>query len=112
MAAIWTEVCGDILPKPSKLELPRRKKLLPRLKDTFGRDIEQWRAYCQRIRSAPALIGQTKSGWRASIDWALEPKNAAKVLEGNYDAGRNNGSAGSGTVRPTEVLREMFDGNG
>lgn len=86
MVAVWNEVCGDVLPR-AKADIPasRQAKLRGRLADEMGGSVATWRAFCQRVRAAPHLIGESKGEWRASLDWCLEPKNMGKVLEGNFD---------------------------
>ncbi len=86
MVAVWNEVCGDVLPRAQDdISDSRQSKLRLRLADRMGGSIDTWRAFCQRVRAAPHLIGGTNGDWRASLDWCLEPKNMDKVLEGNYD---------------------------
>lgn len=85
MGAIWREVCGDVLPVPRGLDRNRQSALRRRFVDTFSSDMEQWRAFCQRVRGSPFLTGENQSGWRADLDFMLKPKNANKLLEGGYD---------------------------
>lgn len=86
MVAVWNEVCGDVLPRAmDEISDSRQSKLRLRLADRMGGSIDTWRAFCQRVRAAPHLIGESKGEWRASLDWCLEPKNMGKVLEGNFD---------------------------
>lgn len=86
MVAVWNEVCGDVLPR-AKDTIPdaRQTKLRLRLADEMGGSIDAWRAYCERVRAAPFLIGQVKSDFRVGLDWCLNPTNMGKVLEGNFD---------------------------
>lgn len=85
MAVIWREVCGDVLPVPRALGKTRQRSLRLRFVDTFSRDIDQWRKFCERVRGSPFLTGQNRDGWRADLDFMLKPKNANKLLEGGYD---------------------------
>lgn len=39
----------------------------------------------ERAARSDFLGGKNKRGWRASVDWLLEPDNFQKVLEGTYD---------------------------
>jgi len=85
MASIWRDVCGDVLPVPRGLDKGRQAALRRRFSDTFGRSLDQWRDFCQRVRGSPFLTGENSSGWRADLDFMLKPKNANKLLEGGYD---------------------------
>ena len=80
---IWNEICGDVLPKAKLGVTAREVKLRRRLAEDFHGQLEEWRAFCLTIRASPLLCGE-KGDWRASIDWVLEPRNVAKILEGNY----------------------------
>lgn len=89
MADIWNEICGE-LPNVRKVSGQRAKTATKRLKEEFGNDLEQWRAYCMRIRDAPHLMGQNDRGWTADFDWVLEPRNLTRITEGNYDRRKQN----------------------
>ncbi len=103
MMEIWNEVCVPaVLAKAVKLHDTRRKQLALRLKEDFGNDLEQWRAYCQRIAASEFLTGRVAPGpnrdkpFKADIDWVLTPANLAKIVEGNY-GGQPNGANGQDT---------------
>jgi hypothetical protein len=51
-----------------------------------------WRRYFGLVRESPLLMGEGKSGWRASLGWLVCRANMAKVLAGEYPA-REGGSA-------------------
>ena len=98
---IWNEVCCPAgLAEAIKMPSGRAKGLAGRLKEDFGNDWDQWRAYCQRIASSEFLTGRASPGpdrdkpFKADIDWVLEPANLAKIVEGKYDdrSGGPNGS--------------------
>lgn len=63
-----------------------------RMKSVGG--LEGWRVFVEKAAKAPHLIGKSRAGWFASLDWLTNPTNFAKVMEGNYDqhAPRNSGS--------------------
>lgn len=46
-----------------------------------------WESLLMEIQGSPFLQGKTstKNGWRATLDWAIGPKNLSKILAGNYD---------------------------
>lgn len=84
MFAMWKQICQS-LPLPRKLDPDRITKLHNRWKDSFEKSLEQWEAFCRRVEGAPWLTGQNDSGWKATIDWVLQPINLRKIEEGNYD---------------------------
>jgi len=50
------------------------------------------------IGSSPFLIGESKTGWKVSYDWAIKIDNYMKILEGQYkDAGTGDGAGPSKT---------------
>ena len=81
MLSVWREECGDALGSPTKASDSRITKCSARLRNELEGDLENWRSVCRRIRRSAFLTEK----WKATIDWALEPKNLLKVLEGNYD---------------------------
>lgn len=85
MFVIWRGLFELVWPKDTALPPARVKKLNTRLIDTFGGDIEQWRQFCQTVAATPFLVGEGPKGWRASLNWLLEPAHIAKVVAGNYD---------------------------
>lgn len=91
MAQIWNGLCGAAgLAEVVKLHDTRRKQLGKRLVEDFDNDMEQWRAYCQRIAASEFLTGRAPPGpdrdkpFKADIDWVLKPANLAKIVEGKY----------------------------
>jgi hypothetical protein len=90
MADIWNETCGEATAPVRKVDGNRAKTAAKRLKEEFGNDLEQWRAYCMRIREAPHLTGNNDRGWTANFDWVLKPDNLTKITEGNYDRRKQN----------------------
>jgi len=85
MMAVWEDIVGKVLPVPRHLTQQRLQASRVRFTESFGADIEKWRAFVTRIAAAPLLIGDNGRGWRADYDWVLKPANLAKILEGNYD---------------------------
>ena len=61
----------------------RRKQLLDHLlQNVFSGQIESWQNYCSLIANSRFLTGQNPNGFKVTLDWALVPDNAYKVLEG------------------------------
>ena len=102
ITAEWNEVCGNRLPVAQKLTADRRRHIKARLQEP-GRDLAWWRDYFRRIAASEFCCGGSDgTGWRASIDWAIQSEaTVIKVLEGQYDtrAAKPKG------YRPAEILR-------
>lgn len=83
---LWNAVCGDVLPRVSKLTDQRRRKVLARIAESKDRHSEDWwRSYFERIRASPFLCGSGSRGWRADFDWAVRSEQVVvSVLEGKY----------------------------
>lgn len=90
MMEIWNTEAPPEVPRVRKVSEARARKLSARLAEDLGGDLEQWRALVRSLGEMPLLVGKAGSGWVASLDWLAEPRNIAKVLEGNY---RRPGSA-------------------
>lgn len=68
-------------------------KSLPRVKvwtdsrDQAAKRIkpEDWPTICEKVEASDFLSGRSGRWTSCSIDWALNPKNATKILEGTYD---------------------------
>jgi hypothetical protein len=96
MLAVWRKECGDVLPVPRSLDRDRVSGCQARFRDSFSRDLDQWRALCREIRQSSFCCGKGSSGWQADFDWALRPKSIRNVLEGKY-RDRPSRSRGNGT---------------
>jgi hypothetical protein len=83
---IWNTTLGDVLQRVFKLTEARKATLRGRLSDLGS--LDDFTAYCQKIRSTPFLVGDGQKGWRATFDWTVKQANMAKVLEGNYEIPR------------------------
>ena len=65
--------------------------------DKARRDPAWWRAFFERVKACPLLMGKVEgrggaAPFRASLDWLVKPTNFGKVLNGNFDpqgAGRS-----------------------
>jgi len=85
--------CG--LPQASKLTPDRQRKIMARLRD-YG--LEGWNQALANIDRSSFLTGQNDRGWRASLDFLIQPASFAKVHDGGYGNGRH--LARSGHVAP------------
>jgi len=96
--ALWN---NKGLGKLTEMPHARRQKINSRTKEKF-KDLKAWDDYFQMFIDSHFLSG--KSGnWKATFDWALNPTNMCKVLEGNY----NNDAGGFDPVEYNRRKREM-----
>lgn len=57
--------------------------------ETSIENLDAWKRYCQKIGQSRFLMGENASGFRVTLEWALNPTNALKILEGAiYDKPR------------------------
>lgn len=84
---ITAETLG--LPQAMKLTKRRRSQLRQRLKENGG--LDGWNEALVAIQSSPFLLGQSASGWRADLDFLLQPSSFLKVIEGAYRLEKANG---------------------
>ena len=74
------------LPEVKVLNKDRTTKLknIIRDHDSF-KNIEHWNGFFEYINGLDFLMGRAESGWTASFDWVIAPKNFVKIIEGNYE---------------------------
>jgi hypothetical protein len=75
--------CG--LPQASKMTPDRERKIVARLKD-YG--LDGWHTAIANVEKSPFLTGQNERGWRASLDFLLQPNSFSKTHDGGYGDGR------------------------
>jgi len=83
------------LPKIIRISKERKAKMRTRLKDSFFRD--NWRKGIEQILSRPFLIGQNERGWKADIEWFMQPDSLTKIMEGKYTQ-TERGGKGKSTI--------------
>lgn len=82
---LWNSVCGQTLPRVSKLTPGRSRAVKARLREK-GRNADWWRAYFSRIAASSFCGGDNDRGWKADFDFATRSEDViANVLEGKYD---------------------------
>lgn len=81
LAELWNEHCGT-LPRAMASNPARAKRCRERMAEA---DAEAWSGVIKRIAASAFCNGKNKSGWRADLDWILQPEVRLKVLEGKYD---------------------------
>lgn len=77
--------CG--LSIPNKLTKDRSRKLKQRL-DEYG--IDGWKQALANIERSSFLTGGNDRGWKASLDFLLQPTSFSKVHDGAYGNGRES----------------------
>jgi len=82
--ALWN---SKGLGKLTEMPHARRQKIKSRTVQRL-KDLQAWDDYFQMFIDSDFLSG-SKGSWKATFDWALNPTNMAKVLEGNYKNGSN-----------------------
>jgi hypothetical protein len=89
------------LPRVTKLEAPRRRRLLKLVKELGPDGIA---AFFDRIEASDFLTGRlaTDRNWRADFDWITKPANVTRILEGIHDNRRPAGKPVPNTFPPPE----------
>lgn len=84
MIYLWND---SIAQKSSKVQLTQKRlKRLDKITETyFSSQLQNWEHYCRRISTSRFLMGNGRQGWKVTFDWATEPQNIQKILEGNFD---------------------------
>ena len=97
---ITAETLG--LPQAMKLTRKRRSQLRQRLKENGG--LDGWNEALVAIQSSPFLLGQSSSGWRADLDFLLQPSSFLKVIEGAYTSSVADGQITGECIEATKVF--------
>ena len=74
------------LPQAAKLTPDRERKIAARLKD-YG--LDGWKQALANVEKSAFLTGTNDRGWRASLDYLVEPKGFAKTHDGVHGNGRH-----------------------
>lgn len=103
ITALWNSICKS-LPQVKSLSDDRRKKIKSRLLEMEPNAPQLWLERCRdlftRVQASPFLTGDNQKGWTASFDWLFSNgNNWVKVMEGNYDHGRNGQPTGRVTTQ-------------
>jgi len=85
MISVWNEALqrehSQPLLQPAYLTTRRAINLETLQKFLTSRGTS-WRQYCNKITNTRFLMGDNLSGFKVSLDWALNIDNAVKILEG------------------------------
>jgi hypothetical protein len=89
MIAVWNRIVQEkVNPGQNARLTPKRKSLLEQfLHAVFPskareEKLDAWKDYCTLIANSRFLAGENPSGFKVSLDWALVPEKAYKILEG------------------------------
>jgi hypothetical protein len=84
LLVIWNNtVQTKIRPGTIVYPTPKRLSAFKRfLVEVLQGDYSGWQAYCEKICNLRILTGGSDSGFVVTLDWALVPGNAFKILEG------------------------------
>jgi hypothetical protein len=87
MLTVWNDtVQSQLLPGQPAILTPKRTDGFVTLRAAFAKRGLSWRAYCKKVATTRFLMGENTSGFKVTLDWALNFNNACKVLEGGiYD---------------------------
>jgi hypothetical protein len=85
----WNDAAAAVgWPVVQRASDPRRTAMRARLREE---GFDGWKAAIVRARASPYLGGTDPPSW-FTFDWLVKPTNLLKVIEGNYDRSRQNGS--------------------
>lgn len=101
---IWNETVQAKLKSSPIFPTDKRKITLRSVfRHLFKGDVASWKSYCEKIAGTKFLMGQSDSGFKAGFDWAINPDNVAKILEGAiYDKPSSEVSSVASTELPWE----------
>lgn len=77
---LYAEKAGFSIPR--KLTAERVKKISARLAES-GKDA--WEQACKKMAASSFCRGVNNSGWKADLDFLLQPSSFNRILEGRYD---------------------------
>lgn len=75
--ALWND--RESLPTIRRFTPQRRKRLVALSRESDFAD--NWRLIIEKLSRSPFHTGQSKSKWRATVDWLLTSDNYMKILE-------------------------------
>lgn len=93
------------LPKCTTISENRKKAIRARI--SSGYSVEQFKELFKKAQDSKFLCGANSHNWRASFDWLIKDANMAKVLDGNYDDWK-----GDGTLDGRESGQTIVEGGG
>ena len=88
---LYNEVCTSLAPVQFLTE--DREEAIKKALSKYT--IEQITRCFELAKASDFLTGDNERKWKATFDWLINVDNIAKVLEGNYENGANDGCFGS-----------------
>ena len=98
--ALYHETCPSL--PPVKVLTPQRKRALEELHAALGGSMDAVRDYFRKCANTPFLCGKGKNGWRANLDFLLDPGKRASIIDGKYDDWGDKDGADHGHSGETE----------
>jgi hypothetical protein len=86
--ATWNRVCGGKLSPVVKITDARRAAFLKRWREDFHEDAQAWEQFCARVAASQFLTNserKNRADWKANFDFVIEPRNLARIVEGQWD---------------------------
>lgn len=80
--AEFNDTLGGCIPRIVMMNETRKTALRCRMRE-HGEG--SFAVVLSKVKASRFLCGANDKGWRADFDWIMNPKNYAKILEGNYD---------------------------
>jgi len=59
------------------------------LSEKFIHNLEEWNLFFEKIKTTNLIENKSEADWKPSFDWLVTPKNAIKIINGNYDCNFN-----------------------
>ena len=84
MIEVWNRIVQTKIHPDQKIFLtPKRSQgLRAVLQSTLLEGLNAWEAYCIKIARTRFLMGENSSGFKVTLDWAINLNNVVKILEG------------------------------
>jgi len=86
MLLFWSRIVCEGAKRISGYE-SLRWSLLDALERFFGGNVNNWKLFCQRIASSNFLMGETKSRFSITLEWALTEDAITKINGERYAVG-------------------------
>ena len=81
--SLYHEICPSL--PSAKVVTPQREKAMRELYALLGNDLEAIREYFQKCADTPFLCGKSMNGWKANLDFLLDPSKYENIIAGKYD---------------------------
>jgi hypothetical protein len=94
------------LPLVVKLTAERRRKLLARLRE---HGLDDWKTAMRNLDESPHCRGENDRGWRANLDFCLQPTSFVKLLEGAYGKAKPNTPPSKPQTNPNLTEEQILE---